>query len=163
MLSIFTFYAWLFCFNTPKNEIDRLSEFVTPEGVSSSVDTIIKHIHPDRTVGNANSEKNKLFDIWFQMYTLTGDEQVIVIQDYLNNWAKYLSHGKESSVVSLGTLLGVKHNSNKTLPKEVERGEHVTFLGHWAWEVALAVKLLQLDDSSFRDHPLYPVEAVICT
>jgi len=32
--------------------------------------------------------------------------------------------------------------------------------GYWCWEAALVVKLYDIDDSSFRDHPHYPVDLV---
>jgi hypothetical protein len=32
--------------------------------------------------------------------------------------------------------------------------------GYWAWEVAAVVKVMGLDDSSFKDHPYYPYDMV---
>ncbi|UTV26482.1 PoNe immunity protein domain-containing protein [Photobacterium atrarenae] len=32
--------------------------------------------------------------------------------------------------------------------------------GYWCWEAALVVKLYDIDDSSFSDHPYYPVDLV---
>jgi hypothetical protein len=35
------------------------------------------------------------------------------------------------------------------------------YKGYWAWEVAAVVKVKQIDDSSFRDHPYYPADMVV--
>ncbi|MEF2130468.1 PoNe immunity protein domain-containing protein [Pseudoalteromonas maricaloris] len=32
--------------------------------------------------------------------------------------------------------------------------------GYWCWEIALVVKLFNIDDSSFIDHPYYPKDLV---
>lgn len=160
MVSVFTFYAWLLCFDTPKNKIEALSHYITPEGSAISVDTVIGHFQPGREIGENNSQKSELFPIWTQMYTLKGDEQIAVIKDYLDNWAKYLTQYHVVPFGSLATYLNMKHTSNKTLVKQLERKKHMAFYGYWAWEVALAVKLCNVDDTEFRDHPLYPVEAV---
>lgn len=160
MVSIFTFYAWLLCFNTPRNKIEALSHYVTPAGSAISVDTVIGHFQAGREIGENNSQKSELFPIWAKMYTLKGDEQIDVIKDYLANWAKYLTQYHGIPFASLATFLNMKHKSNKTLVKQLERKKHMAFYGYWAWEVALAVKLCQVDDTEFRDHPLYPVDAV---
>jgi hypothetical protein len=34
------------------------------------------------------------------------------------------------------------------------------FSGYWAWDVAAVVKLMGLDDSSFKDNPVYPYDIV---
>ncbi len=160
ILSIYTFYSWLLCFGTPKSEIEELSHFITQENVCSSVDGLVAHFLPGRSIGNENSEQNALFDIWTQLFTATGGEQIAAIKSYLDNWANYLSNCKEGGLGSLATLLSLQHKSNDTLPNELTRQKHVTWYGFWAWEIALVVKLYNLDDSEFRDHPLYPVDAV---
>jgi len=160
MVSIFTFYAWLLCFDTPKNKIETLSNYITPAGSAISVDTVIQHFQPDRAIGEKNSQKSELFPIWAQMFTLKGDDQIAVIKDYLDNWAKYLTQYHGVPFSSLATYLNMKHKSNKTLVKQLERKKHMAFYGYWVWEVALAVKFCQVDDTEFRGHPLYPVDAV---
>lgn len=160
MASVFTFYAWLLCFGTPRDQIETLSNFVAPAGHSISVDTVIQHFQPDREIGDNNSQKSELFTIWAQMYTLKGDEQIAVIKDYLDNWARYLTSYVSIPFSALATYLNMEHKSNKTLVKELQRNKHIPFFGHWVWEVVLAVKLCNVDDTEFRDHPLYPVEAV---
>ena len=159
-VSIFTFYAWLLCFDTPKDKIEALSHYITPAGSAISVDTVIGRFQSGREIGENNSQKSELFPIWTNMFTLKGDEQIAVIKDYLNNWAKYLTHYHGVPFASLATYLNMKHKSNKTLVKQFERNEHMAFYGYWAWEVALAVKFCGVDDTEFRDHPLYPVDAV---
>ena len=34
------------------------------------------------------------------------------------------------------------------------------YSGYWAWEVAAVVKVMQLDDSGFKDDPFYPYDMV---
>lgn len=34
------------------------------------------------------------------------------------------------------------------------------YIGYWAWEAGAVTKIMQLDDSSFRDHPHYPYDLV---
>lgn len=41
-----------------------------------------------------------------------------------------------------------------------EHPEDVRHVGHWAFEAAAVVKLLDIDDSSFRDAPYYPADLV---
>lgn len=39
---------------------------------------------------------------------------------------------------------------------DARRGGKGTYVGYWAIEAAAVALLLQMDDSAFRDHPLYP-------
>jgi len=59
----------------------------------------------------------------------------------------------------LGHSILKAHKTNKTLPKEIV-GPYPNYRGNWAWEIVCLVKLLEIDDSSFRHHELYPVDII---
>jgi hypothetical protein len=51
----------------------------------------------------------------------------------------------------------VRYSGFRTLDKI---DENFGYTGYWSFESALMVKLWDIDDSSFRDHPHYPGDLV---
>jgi len=82
-----------------------------------------------------------------------------LIEKYLKHWAKILSESRGDKVHSFGHSITKSHITNKTLHKEIV-GKYPNYRGNWAWEIVCLVKLLNIDNSSFRDHEFYPVEMV---
>jgi len=167
--SVFTLIAWLLCFDIEEKNMQAIIPFIAPEGIDPLVDSILKRYQPGRIIGHSNEiEKiytKPVFECWHKIGNSTGKEQVSLIHTYLDDWALLLSQkakgsGEITGMYSLGLIIGAAHKSNKTLSKEIEGKKYPSYNGHWAWEVALFVKFFNIDDSSFRDHPLYPVEMV---
>ncbi|MNF24134.1 hypothetical protein D3C84_47220 [compost metagenome] len=69
------------------------------------------------------------------------DRRPMLMKKYLNGW--YAIHKRYSSFFDLDKIT-----------------EDSGYCGYWSFESALVVKLWNIDDSSFRDHPHYPVDLV---
>lgn len=75
----------------------------------------------------------------FSLYRETKSESVGDLTEYLDGWYR----GMASAPGHDGHLEARKHGKG-------------TYVGYWAVEAAAIAFLLQLDDSAFRDHLLYP-------
>ncbi|RQT12607.1 PoNe immunity protein domain-containing protein [Burkholderia contaminans] len=75
----------------------------------------------------------------FSLYREAKQECVDDITQYLGAWYP-------------GMAAAVWHDGHL----EAQKGGKGTYVGYWAIEAAAVAYLLELDDSSFRDHPLYP-------
>ncbi|PAJ93678.1 PoNe immunity protein domain-containing protein [Burkholderia ubonensis] len=79
----------------------------------------------------------------FSLYRETKQECVDDITQYLEAWYP-------------GMAAAVWHDGHL----EAHKGGKGTYVGYWAIEAAAVAYILQLDDSSFRDHLLYPKDLV---
>jgi hypothetical protein len=66
------------------------------------------------------------------------EESIVLIKDYLNEW----------------------YDTNKGSPWHDTHKRQWGYSGYWSWESAAVVKVMGLDDSSFKDHPHYPYDIV---
>ena len=72
----------------------------------------------------------------------TAEERIADMQSYLKNWYKYMK--------GCGW-----YDSHKN-----QGPEGGGYFGYWAWEAAAVAYLYDLDDTSFRDHLVYPKDLV---
>lgn len=72
---------------------------------------------------------------------------------------------KQESVDDLASYLGAWYSGMADAPwydshLAAKKNGKGAYVGYWAVEAAVVAFLLQLDDSAFRDHPLYPRDLV---
>jgi hemerythrin superfamily protein len=91
--------------------------------------------------GNAENKEILFPKIYGQLYQITQlpkPEAEKAINDYLDKW----------------------YNLHKDEPWYNTHLRDKGYSGYWAWEVAALVKVMGLDDSSFKDNPYYPYDMV---
>jgi len=133
-------------FETPAANFNALEDYTRRTDDNKR----LKDWHPDALLWVLLNSRIKGIDtpdsvmfpsIYQPLYNITKlskQEAEATISDYLNNW--YKLHKMEPWH---GTHLKEKGYS-----------------GYWAWEIAAVVKIMGLDDSSFKDNPYYPYDMV---
>jgi hypothetical protein len=74
----------------------------------------------------------------YQLTTLPPTEASAAMKNYLDKW----------------------YSLHKDAPWYNGHVREKGYSGYWAWEAAAVVQLLDLDDTSFKDNPFYPYDAV---
>jgi hypothetical protein len=67
---------------------------------------------------------------------------------------------KEEAEKSIKKYLEGWYQMNKNAPWYNNHLRDSGYSGYWAWEVAAVVKIMGLDDSSFKNNPYYPYDMV---
>jgi len=165
VLNLMVFVSYARCFKIPDSTMEKLAPVLIQPGKNELVDKILSHLpcQSSSTSSQSNAsypEPKPLFVALNEIYDAPTSEKPALISSYLKNWAKILSGSRgDGGINTLGHSILKAHKTNKTLPKEIV-GRFPNYRGNWAWEIVCLVKLLDIDDSSFRDHELYPVDMV---
>ena len=155
--SVYVMLCWCVCMDVDPGTMQKLARSIAPEGEDRLVDMVLQRYDPGRAIAKA-SALPRVFGLLDQLMEANEAQRIKLLVKYLNNWGKTMS--KLKGLRSLGgtdQAMGAK--SNKDLDKEdIMRPDLMGYVGWWAWEVALVVRVFGIDDSSFADHVLYPVD-----
>ena len=164
--NVYCTLCWLTCFDVDRQVMERLAPLLAASGQDRLVDVVLRQYQADRVIANGSASP-AVFGLIDRLLNVSGDEAQHVVLEHLDSWAE-----KVRLIVRGRGIGGASHavlaQSNKDLfdPEIVDGISAGTdnafkgFSGWWAWEVALAVKVLGIDDAEFVDHALYPVEMV---
>lgn len=167
IIEIYAIICWYLAFGATEDpRFIRLLNRLSPESISLPIDSVLSRFLPERDINSNNprikdSEFLRRWEAFFELPNENSAREAF-LEEYLEDWSRLLTTELKdgetfySFAVQIGRII---HTSNDTLQQEYDRGI-VEFPGFWAWEVALMVMLYGLDDSSFRDHILYPVDLV---
>jgi hypothetical protein len=128
-------------FDIPQPEFQKVKDFMLKADQSK-----IKEMwKPDSLVffliGEKDKQRKSAVPMYQKLYDITQlpkAEAEIRIKKYLESW----------------------YEKNKHAPWYNNHLRGYGYSGYWAWEVGAVVKLMQLDDSSFKDNPYYPYDLV---
>jgi hypothetical protein len=67
---------------------------------------------------------------------------------------------KQEAEATVNNYLTNRYTLHKTDPWYGANLKDKGYSGYWAWEVASVIKVLGLDDSSFKENPYYPYDMV---
>jgi hypothetical protein len=124
----------------PKEDFEKVIDFIE----KTDHNKIAERLKPDSLLFYLSGQKNKKragykpYEMLYQISQLPVGQTEHAIKNYLNKW--YDLH-KEAAW----------YNTHL---------RDWGYSGYWAWEVAAVVKVMGLDDSSFKDHPHYPYDLV---
>ena len=124
----------------PEAEHQKIKEFIYKTH-HSNIETIWK---PDNLIfflmGDAKNKRkgDKPYEKLYEITQLPKLEAEKAIKDYLEVW----------------------YSLHQTDPWYNTHLRDSGYSGYWAWEVAAVVKVMKLNDSSFKDNPYYPYDMV---
>lgn len=75
---------------------------------------------------------------------------------------KILSSNKEDAQILIKDYLENYWYSKENLDEVYNSHKKGGYAGYWSWEAAAIVKVMNLDDSSFKDNEYYPSDLVHC-
>lgn len=152
--SAYTLLAWWLCFGVAAADIKELAPYVAPAGEDRLTDTILQRYQPDRVVAEKPSCARS-FGVLNQIIDAAPDKRIQLAEKYLATWGKTM--GTLKGLSSLGIVCEPGLKSNKELRESHDaQAMRLSYLGFWAWELALVVRFFDIDDSSFADHEFYP-------
>ena len=163
--NIYCVLCWLVCFGVDHEDMERFTPYFVAEGQDRFTDIILRQYQPDRAIAKGSAAE-QAFGLINKLLDVGADERSQIILTHLDNWVSHMRLIKRSRGLG-GASHAVLAVSNEDLDKsevlhgtsDVGRG-YGGYNGWWAWEVALAVKVLGIDDSAFAEHVLYPKEMV---
>jgi hypothetical protein len=141
-LDIYIVCFWLFsiavCLESDEALLQRMLKLIGNEGEDALFDRCVAKRFPGRKIGDKLLYARP-YQPLLDVLDATKEKQATLIQRFLKNWYE-----------------GCK----KTYWYNSARDEDSGYFGFWSFEAALAVKLWDMDDSSFADHPNYPGDLV---
>ena len=148
----YVFLSWCVCLDADPNIIKELAPIFVKPGTDRLVDIIFQHYDPDREISD-EAAIPKIFGSLTKVIDATPANRIKLIERHLDKWAATISKLKGvCGVAGTGGLQGAKTNDDLTKPSFIKP----SYTGWCAWEVALLVRVFDIDDTSFADHPLYP-------
>jgi len=151
--SVYTLLCWLICFDVEEETMKTLAPYITVEGEDRIIDSVLSRYQPGRKIADACAfpRLHRLLD---SMFDSDAKKRVSLATQYLDRWGKLMSLLKGLKTVG-GAAVAKGAKSNADLAKLREKD---IYKGFWAWDLALMVRVLEIDDSSFADHELYPAD-----
>lgn len=149
--SVYTLLSWLICFDVSAEVLTELERYIAPEGKDRIVDTVLAGYRPERVIADscACPRTHGLLDA---MIDADDERRVTLAAQYLQRWGKLMSTLKGLAALGgAGRAKGAKNNADL-----LTLSENPSYKGFWAWDLALMVRTLGIDDSSFAEHELYP-------
>ena len=117
----------------------------------------------------AQENKNNTFInsdklLWFLMNFKLDQPKVISDQKGFSKLTRLLSKAIESNneeaIKLVYKYLNDWYSLNKEMPWYDSHKRQWGYSGYWCWEAAAVVKVMGLDDASFKEHPHYPYDIV---
>lgn len=99
---------------------------------------VLLHSRKKETITTDSVMFPNIYKPLYDITKLSKQEAEVAISDYLNNWYKL----------------------HKMEPWHGIHLKDKGYSGYWAWEVAAIVKIMGLDDTSFKNNPYYPYDMV---
>lgn len=134
-------------FDISKENLEQLASFVGKMDTNKNLEIW----RPDKVIGFLLQSRVSNFQIpsevlFPSMYTL--------LEKVLDSGSK--SEAEEAMKVYLDNW----YDLHKTDPWYNNHKKQRGYSGYWCWEAAAIVKIMKLDDTSFKDHPHYPYDMV---
>ncbi|CAE6806637.1 PoNe immunity protein domain-containing protein [Paraburkholderia haematera] len=140
--SYIDWFWWLslaVCLDMGREHVLRVLELIGNAGQDTLLDRIAVRLGEERTVG-ANLKFPKQYGTLLQALAAPSrEQQTNFARTFLDGWYDGCSHA-------------AWHENHS--------GEDTGYIGYWCFELALVVKLFDIDDASFRDNPYYPADLV---
>lgn len=152
--SAYTMLSWCVCLDADVDTMRKLARTIAEPGADRLVDTVLQRYDPERVVA-AGPAAPRVFGLLDRAIDADPAGRIALLSRYLDNWGKFMGMLKGRYSLGGGDR-AMRAKSNSDL--EAEKRLNKNYLGWWAWEVALVVRVLGVDDSSFADHVLYPVD-----
>ncbi len=150
----YVFLAYFVCLGADAETMRALSPLMAKAGEDRLVDLILSQYEPDRIIADKAAQP-RIFGDLDKLIDATPEERIKLIEHYLDRWAVQISKLKGLALLGgVGGLEGAKSNADL----EEEGFLAPNYKGWWAWEVALMVRVFGIDDTSFADHILYPLD-----
>ena len=130
----FLMLAFTINLELPQSEVLRLIHLISHEGEDALLDRIAKKFIPQRTIG-PEVRFPRPYQPLFDALDAAPDKQPKLVKTFLDKWYPSLKR--------IGWWGGFEKGSD-------------AYCGYWCFEAALVVRLFNIDDTSFADHPYYP-------
>jgi len=150
----YVFLTWCVCLDGDPALIAEIAPVIAKPGEDRLIDLILQRYDSNRTVATKTINP-KVFAQLTKVIDASPANRIKLMERHLDKWAVKISKLRGVGLGGgISSLKGAK--SNEDMRKEAFIKPNYT--GWWAWEVALLVRVFDIDDTSFADHPLYPVE-----
>lgn len=151
--SVYSMLSWFILFEADPAKLGYIAPYIAQAGKDRLVDTILQRCQPDREV--ATEDKcGRTFKLLQSVMDVDENKAIKNLEKYLASWGKLM--GTLKSLSTIGTFIPRGAKSNETLLAIDLEEQNDNYIGFWAWEVALVVRVFGIDDSSFCDHEFYP-------
>ena len=129
-------FSFAYCLNMGKDYYLQLLELIGNQGQDALFDKIAIALgDTDREIA-ADTLFKKRFDKLYKVVEGSPEQRPALAKSYMEAW-----YVLEES-------------------PDIHLLDNDAYDGYWCWEIALVVKLFNIDDSSFIDHPYYPKDLV---
>ncbi|AXR00025.1 PoNe immunity protein domain-containing protein [Pseudoalteromonas piscicida] len=129
-------FCFAYCLNMGKDYYLQLLELIGNQGQDALFDKIAIALgDTDREIA-ADTLFKKRFDKLYKVVEGSPEQRPALAKSYMEAW-----YVLEES-------------------PDIHLLDNDAYDGYWCWEIALVVKLFNIDDSSFIDHPYYPKDLV---
>jgi len=153
--SVYSWLAWCLCFETDFEQVRSTIPWLCSAGQDRLTDQVCASLVKDWTCADGCGYQNA-FGLLEQVLMEKPEHRAEALKQYIDNWPKHIGFVD-------GSPIGFKcsiSSSGELSKNDLVKGMNSHFLGFWAWEVALIVKFLGIDDSSFKDNDFYPYDLV---
>jgi len=155
--SVYVWLAWCLCFETDFEKIKSILPQLCLPAQDRLTDWVCALFVEDWPIADGCGYEN-IFGLLNEVLSSSSpEERVEIVKRYLDDWPKYIGQVNGSSPI------GFKANTATREIKSLDdllKAMNDHYVGFWAWEVALIVKFLGIDDSSFKGSDFYPYDLV---
>ena len=151
--SSYCMVSWFLCFGADPKKIGEIAPYLVKAGHDRLVDTILQRFQPDREISTEDA-CGRTFKLLQSVMDVDEKKAIKNLEKYLANWGKLM--GTLKGLRSIGLLGTEGAKSNESLIANLDTIKNISYVGFWAWEVAMVVRFFEIDDSSFCDHEFYP-------
>lgn len=153
--SALVYLAWLVCLGAPSSDLVKIVPKFLKVGEDKFTDVVFGRYMEIGCSANTEYACND-FPILAKLLHASQEECSQLILEYLDMWPKIVDAIGNGSVG-----LSFSHGNGKIRDRNDLLGAiNANYLGYWAWEVALAVKMFNIDDQKFSSHEFYPYDLV---
>jgi len=154
--SVYVWLAWCFCFETDFAKIKNILPQLCVPAQDCLTDRVCASLIEGWPIADGCGYENVFGLLDKVLSSSSSEERVEILTRYLQDWPKYISHVGTGSI---GFNASTKTRDIESLD-DLLKAMNNNYLGFWAWEVALIVKFLGIDDSSFKYNDFYPYDLV---
>ena len=154
--SVYVWLAWCLCFETDFEKIKSILPQLCLPAQDRLTDWVCALFVDDWPIADGCGYEN-IFGLLDEVLSSSSpEERVELVKRYLDDWPTYIGQVEGATIGFNASTATRNVNSLDDLLKAMN--DH--YVGFWAWEVALIVKFLGIDDSSFKGSDFYPYDLV---
>jgi len=153
--SVYVWLAWCLCFEINFETISGILPQLCSAGQDRLTDSICASIVPNWVCGDGCGYP-EIFGLLDEVLLAENQDRAALVKAYLDDWPKYIGQVNGSSIGFICSCSGKGVNTRAHLIKAINDN----YVGYWAWEAAMVVKFLGIDDSSFKENEFYPYDLV---